>query len=203
MATVEIQTAARKVVRENALLRSALNRYGLTDLNIDNYLRGGNIDSPGPMPSTLQAVMGEHKAIAPAPRSDRPEALVETSRKIEIESLSREETDNILQPGTEFDRDTLSSQKTTQPNTLSNTKSLGTDKQRLSSVMEVASDNSSEPGTDDTQNMYNTTACEAAAKIIANMRGHNSSMEILTDLGCSGDTNCVVKNTTIFGVMDR
>lgn len=187
-----------------------LNRYGVTDIDIDNYLKGCNKDSPEPMSSSLQAAMEQLKASGPALRSCRPKALVEASRKIEIESPSHGGMCNDLQvaePRIESDRDKLSPlYYTGRCSDLSDTQNINTDKQRLSSVTEVATDDSSDSapgGGDDMKNIDDTTACEAAAEIIANMRGHNSATEILADLGCSGDIDCVVKNTTVFQVMDQ
>jgi len=48
----------------------------------------------------------------------------------------------------------------------------------------------------------NTTPCEAAANIIANMRGHNNTEAARAELGCVPGSSCVVENMAIFRALD-
>jgi hypothetical protein len=47
------------------------------------------------------------------------------------------------------------------------------------------------------------TSCEAAANIIAGMRGHGNIEQARAELGCGEDRECSVKNIVLFQVMDR
>ena len=51
--------------------------------------------------------------------------------------------------------------------------------------------------------MDDESTCEAAASIIASMRGHGDTEKVLAELGCSSNQSCAVKNTTIFELLDR
>ena len=46
------------------------------------------------------------------------------------------------------------------------------------------------------------TPCEEAAQIIASMRGHEDADAVWSELGCSSETRCTVKNMTIFQLGD-
>ncbi|KAM5505311.1 hypothetical protein McanMca71_003157 [Microsporum canis] len=48
---IEVQAAARKVARQNAMLRSLLNSFGMTDAKIDEYLScAAENSNPAPVP---------------------------------------------------------------------------------------------------------------------------------------------------------
>jgi hypothetical protein len=46
------------------------------------------------------------------------------------------------------------------------------------------------------------TPCEEAAQIIASMRGHEDAEAVWSELGCSSEARCTVKNMTIFQLGD-
>ena len=48
-----------------------------------------------------------------------------------------------------------------------------------------------------------TTSCETAAMIIANLRGYDDAEEARAELGCTSDMDCNVKNLAVFSAMDR
>lgn len=47
------------------------------------------------------------------------------------------------------------------------------------------------------------TSCDAAAEILAELHSHRDTVEARRALGCTGTSNCSVKNTTIFQLMDE
>ena len=51
--------------------------------------------------------------------------------------------------------------------------------------------------------MDDESTCEAAANIIASMRGHGDTEKVLAELGCTSNQSCAVKNITIFELIDR
>ncbi|KAI1384889.1 uncharacterized protein F4822DRAFT_376457 [Hypoxylon trugodes] len=46
------------------------------------------------------------------------------------------------------------------------------------------------------------TPCIVAADIITQLHGHKNAAEVLVALGCPGSSNCIVKNTRLFQLMD-
>ena len=46
------------------------------------------------------------------------------------------------------------------------------------------------------------STCEAAASIIASMRGHGDTETVMAELGCSSNRTCTVNNMTIFELLD-
>jgi len=50
---------------------------------------------------------------------------------------------------------------------------------------------------------YLGTPCKVAASIIAEVQGHRDAAQALVDLGCSGVTDCLVNNNTIFQLIDK
>lgn len=50
--------------------------------------------------------------------------------------------------------------------------------------------------------MDDESTCEAAASIIASMRGHGDTETVMAELGCSSHRSCTVKNMTIFELLD-
>ncbi|DAA76738.1 TPA_exp: Uncharacterized protein A8136_6967 [Trichophyton benhamiae CBS 112371] len=61
--TIEVQTAARKVARQNVMLRSLLNSFGVTDAKIDEYLAYAEEHNSSPSSAPEKRVL----AAAPAP----------------------------------------------------------------------------------------------------------------------------------------
>lgn len=51
--------------------------------------------------------------------------------------------------------------------------------------------------------MDDESTCQAAANIIASMRGHSDTEKVLAELGCTSEKSCAVKNITIFELIDR
>jgi hypothetical protein len=47
------------------------------------------------------------------------------------------------------------------------------------------------------------TSCEDAARIIASMRGQDDPERVWPELGCSTTRSCMVKNMTIFQMVDE
>jgi hypothetical protein len=46
-------------------------------------------------------------------------------------------------------------------------------------------------------------SCEAAAHILAELQGHRDPEQARDDLGCTGTSDCLVRNTELFRLMDR
>lgn len=47
------------------------------------------------------------------------------------------------------------------------------------------------------------TSCETAAGILAGLRGHDDSAQVRAAMGCVGTSECLVRNTRLFQLMDE
>jgi hypothetical protein len=47
------------------------------------------------------------------------------------------------------------------------------------------------------------TSCDEAARIIARLRGHDTTDEVWNELGCGTKQNCRVRNLAVFELIDR
>ncbi|KAI0593446.1 hypothetical protein F4775DRAFT_497868 [Biscogniauxia sp. FL1348] len=48
-----------------------------------------------------------------------------------------------------------------------------------------------------------STSCDAAASILANLKGHDDTLQAREVLGCGSQRNCHIKNTHLFQLMDE
>ncbi|KAK2865118.1 hypothetical protein FQN49_003896 [Arthroderma sp. PD_2] len=178
--TIEVQAAARKVAKQNAMLRSLLNSLGVSDIKIDDYLLHAEGNSSASVPEKRPAVIPHtttqtHADIAApidCPRSQEPQKSwlpdADTAHNPVRQACSGDsvgQADPKLEDGES-------------PNRVS----LG----RSSTAWED-----------------NMTPCEEAARIIAGMRGNCDEEVVRAELGCSADMSCMVGNMNIFQALDR
>ncbi|KAI1630886.1 hypothetical protein F4809DRAFT_227109 [Biscogniauxia mediterranea] len=48
-----------------------------------------------------------------------------------------------------------------------------------------------------------STSCDAAASILANLKGHDDTLQAREVLGCGSQKNCHIRNTRLFQLMDE
>jgi hypothetical protein len=48
-----------------------------------------------------------------------------------------------------------------------------------------------------------SASCENAAEIIASLRDHPDILDVRSELGCDSDSRCMVKNMSIFEILDK
>ncbi|PGH11143.1 hypothetical protein AJ80_07245 [Polytolypa hystricis UAMH7299] len=198
-ATIEVQSAARRVVEENAQLRSLLRLRGVTDVEVDGYLQnehsrgyaisnGSSVSTPGvdtyheprvagkPTKPMLQAMKLSEDVTREQPAAkmrDEPRQLTEVfsaNGQLHPEPTWSDRPDNYPQSIPEFAAETY------RPAPRGN----------VSRGLE----------SDD------ATSCNEAASIIASMRGHNDAQAVRAELGCAPDIDCKVKNMVIFHALD-
>ncbi|KAK9473867.1 uncharacterized protein V1510DRAFT_414120 [Dipodascopsis tothii] len=71
--------------------------------------------------------------------------------------------------------------------------------EQSSSPITTAASRTSTPSGDDGQ----YTSCIAAARIVAGMRNNFSIRDIQAEFGCEPESECMVKNTSIFDALDK
>ncbi|KAF2438290.1 hypothetical protein P171DRAFT_336228, partial [Karstenula rhodostoma CBS 690.94] len=136
-ATLEMQRAARKVAQDNMRLRALLVRHGVSNEQIEYFLRSPEESStPDADPLSFQ----------------RPSV-------------------DVQHHASEKDRDASSCPAQSSYQT-----------QNCSGL---------------------NISCEAAAAVIAGMRGDGDRDSIWASLGCRGQETCTVKNSTVFQIMDE
>jgi len=205
-ATIEVQTAARKVSEQNTLLRSLLRLHGVSDVEVEGYLRR---DSSGVVPFALEARDPSYNAATM--QSDRAFLRDSTdSHKHPAPGLPPR-IENLKEPYQEIERDRVAPIKDGGPLDRAYLEPPWPD------FRYSGSHNPHDPrpkptsGPRDSQTRAqcshagkdNTKPCEEAAGIIANMRGHNNTEAARAELGCVSGSSCVVKNITIFQALDR
>lgn len=224
-ATTEVQTAARKVARENALLRALLVANGVSNQEIDDYLSGKSYNPDIIHPPTKAPISGSEaatrSAIPSAPQepwirgpcspgnkccsqkgnkspepiklNDKANQLLPQVAKIE----PRKST--CCTPGNKICvpvDPTLGQLALPQP-----VQNIGKASEPCASGginRALIAENPTPPNL-----MDDESTCEAAANIIASMRGHGDTEKVLAELGCTSNQSCAVKNITIFELIDR
>ncbi|KAJ9150107.1 hypothetical protein NKR19_g5415 [Coniochaeta hoffmannii] len=191
-ATIEMQQAAGQVARENARLRDLLLRLGVSDGEVEEFLRRGDPNSvenplienglaegagaPGSAPGVSSAteLLGAEQLGTPACSYDLQAASG-------FPSCSEEENSYFLQPSRAPPGD--------------RTATLWPDSTEDAQPHHANLDVSHESGLE--------TSCEVAAAILADMHGHGDASRARVVLGCTDQSDCTVKNTTVFDLLDK
>jgi hypothetical protein len=196
-ATEEVQAAGRKVAAENTLLRSLLRLHGVTETQVNQYL-----ESQGPLPRSIPPP----NYSAPSPKSENslqiPQSPPPTTyhRSPAVQSYKDlTNTSHELRP----DRftSTLADINDTNVNVLDNSE-LGAG--RASIVTPGAAEPESGSRQSDLhQGRGLLTSCVTAERIIKSMQAHSESRDVRSELGCDTEGDCMVKNMSIFDVLDK
>ncbi|KAL8716848.1 MAG: hypothetical protein Q9225_005851 [Loekoesia sp. 1 TL-2023] len=206
-AGVELQTAARKVARENYLLRTLLGHHGVTSTEIETYLRGTDDDpravsSASPSQAGTTSTLHQHLLSGTAghfPALER-KALVEAQlehRHRPTPTVAASDSSNTPPPPAMLNPIPQSSRcKVSHPSTFSQSPLPSSSFERGGKY--DGSGRKAQVG-----KMDDATSCETAAWIIASLRGHDNAEEVRAELGCSSNEDCTVENMKIFNAMDR
>ena len=196
-ATLEIQVAGRKVAEENKLLRALLRSRGVTEAEVEEYLRDNNAGqnsvsgSPNVPPADNRARPQQSGRSCCAGQTCssggmKPEAVVQS--KAPAHTLgSKEQAPSIS---------TVAG-----PGHLSNNSSLSSGSCRT--LVPVQAGAAAHQASSEGNRSGHATPCEAAARIIASMRHDSDMQDMRTELGCSSDASCMVDNLVIFRALDR
>lgn len=227
-ATAEVQAAARKVSEENICLRSLLGICGVDNGRIEDFLRTGHVTSianhwtPGTQfqvvddvsPPKQGNVSGQNSfETAPRPQSvlhmgdctkDEKHAMPISAREVApITSIP-----SSFIPNNTCDQPTQQVLAAMSHSRAPDTSDTNTDaaKPCLPSASCETNAQCPTPNSEDQVPPFSTgdeISCLAAAEIIAGMRGHHNPEEVWSELGCSSSKRCMVKNMTIFDIMDQ
>ena len=207
-ASIELQAAAQKVARENTQLRMLLRRHGVTSTEIEANVPGMTGDTRGTS-STLRPLTATtltlHDLLFPEAAKDVPaeerKALVWTPSEPRCHpALSAANPGNsnvpilpaISEPTTQSPSCQSSPFSVFSPSTLQRPPPEA----GAQDVEKDGSDRQAPAGSD-------TTSCVTAAWIIANLRGHDNTEDVLAELECPSNVDCTVKNVAVFHAMDR
>jgi hypothetical protein len=213
---VEIQAAARKVAYENTLLRSLLNGHGVTNIDIEEHI---HTEGKRVVPTLLPARTSDAPVI-PQAEMLRQSVLhnsmdgVDTStfQSIPKEMLERLEKGRILDDGrlAGLSEPVQTSRTPSTPYQSLKPESCQTANSHLAPIPSeartsvVSTCRCELPGLSrQPQAVDDVTTCEAAANIIASMRGHGDQEAAREELGCCLDEHCMVENVKIFQLIDR
>ena len=194
VATQEIQQAGRKVAKENALLRSLLVLRGVTADEIETFLKSHAEFPARQMPCSASAIS---RPLAPqvAPSIDsgvsRPVPPARSNTY-----LTREYIDDgslsFIDPPVKVHADNSGQDwATEQPSTIR----VSADMPESVSTLHQFNGEHREKG--------NFTSCESAARIIASLRGNSDTHDLRSELGCGTEANCMVKNLSLFEMLDK
>ncbi|KAJ5389378.1 uncharacterized protein N7496_000446 [Penicillium cataractarum] len=192
-ASQEVQQAGRKVAKENALLRSLLVLRGVTQDEIEVFLKSHEEYTPGGMTRSASAIS------YPVTPQIRPSMVLGVSQGTPCESPNtlpwREVIDKRIVPayGRSVEFQTYANQQeltTGRPPTI-----LPVDIPDTASTLQQFNGDHREKG--------HFTSCESAARIIADLRGYSDTHELRSELGCGAEADCMVKNLNLFEMFDK
>ncbi|KAK1774695.1 hypothetical protein QBC45DRAFT_424143 [Copromyces sp. CBS 386.78] len=194
-ATIEMQQAARQVSHENERLRALLFQKGVSNAEVEEFLGRGD---PGPIDAQLvqNCLVTRASTASSTPRVSSVTALLNVeqpkkpARNCNLESLCenpprrKEENSRLFEPiGTPHEDDTPSFLGDWPRSSETSPSHLPDPDVRYESGME--------------------TSCDVAAAILANMHGHADTSRVRVILGCTGPSDCIVKNTRVFDLLDE
>jgi hypothetical protein len=204
-ATQEMQRAARKVAQDNVRLRSLLALHGVSSEQVESFLRDS--DAPGlsfsqPAESSChsdsQYLGNEQPTLDSRPVPDTAEN--HSAQTPDSSQLSA----TIVQPGTPS------------PETLAECDDAPSHREGHAGnfsrpVLESSECPSSlecfcapPPASEYRPSSSGLNiSCEAAATVIAEMRGYGDRESIRASLGCRGQETCTVKNSMVMQIMDE
>lgn len=211
-ATAEVQAAARKVAEENYLLHSLLAKHGISTEEIKEHLQGNRPASLslGSNAAEMVTRVGQpqihnnSQSRQPFAQTGQapPRPAAPTTRQMDSDlgllsptSTGESLADNTILyvVGNSLPDQTQASKMGSEP--LHSAPSFEVP-QGLSKRCHACEQEAPSKGADE-------TSCEDAARIIASMRGQDDPERVWPELGCSTTKSCMVKNMTIFQMVDE
>jgi hypothetical protein len=212
-ATAEVQAAARKVAEENYLLHSLLAKHGISTEEIKEHLQGNrpaslHLDSNAVEMATRTGQPQNHNGS----QSRQPFAQAGQAPPRPAAPTTRQIDGGLGLPSPPSTGKSLGDNTIPILNVVNNPRPdqtplspMGSEPLHSASSFEVPKElpkgchaceqEAASKGADE-------TACEDAARIIASMRGQDDPEQVWPELGCSTTKSCMVKNMTIFQMVD-
>src|SRR2546423_2210229 len=211
-ATAEVQAAARKVAEENYWLHTLLAKHGVSSAEIKEHLENSKAVSRSlnlhaaeasarrVQPQDLFDYQSQQLPVQVARSSLNPSAPTTLSGGNDLGLPSPTSVGGPQEPqGTFFTVN--SAQDDSSPLIHAGTETLDSSSsfegpQEVTTSCCDHGQQATIPGPDE-------TSCEEAARIIASMRGQRDPKEVWPELGCCATKRCMVKNITIFQMVDE
>ncbi|KAJ5253788.1 hypothetical protein N7524_010968 [Penicillium chrysogenum] len=197
-ATQEVQKAGRKVAAENVSLRSLLLIHGVNEIQIEEYLESqrqtaSSIRSQCPPVVSLPSAK-LHLPTAHGQNSvDHHHSLATPSLEVNNSSHPLKTLEMRSSPSKSdsmISIDTSSIQES----------SAGRAVELVSVIGGTVPESEHFGGVQDRGQF---TSCVTAASLIESIRNHSDFRDVRSDLGCDSEPNCMVKNMSIFDILDR
>ena len=205
-ATLDMQAAARRVAWENAQLRDLLVDNGISPMEIENFLRarecgrGHVASSPASKPSP------QSNAGAQAQQVNESTAMRSGTSITENQMIVNDDSVEALRSSSQAGYPTqgvgIDNGKNERGYDLT---ALSADAQHQAIPLTGSNDRSTSPCASALSAQHDSQlqmSCEAAASIISGMRGTDDRELALSQLGCTDNTSCSVKNITVLQIME-
>jgi len=225
-ATLEMQRAARKVAQDNCRLRRLLALHGVSQEEVDAYLRREEEvgSSQEAHPASLAAhdrgwteteSSSEAPGMAKSRNNTHPSQHACTSRHWEINDVDSDNLATTTTPPPPPPPPPPLPLPLPLPTSIPGVAGATLDLQRPKGADDIiytcsdmtpstSQDPSSVPRSDaDAMGAGLEISCQAAAAMIAEMRGDGDEDLVRDSLGCNGRQRCTIKNTTVLQVMDQ
>lgn len=186
----EVQEAGKKVAAENVLLRSLLMLHGVMKEEIKDFLRVQKSSIPSAALSTLA---NSHLMETPNDSPVDSYHLAPTCTYAQLDRGLRE----LNSIKTKYSPPKSAAKGCTD---LSDAASSAEQSAVLDSIVLGNAYQMQQRGGG--QDTGQSMSCDDAARIIANMRHDSDNRDVLSELGCSLKTKCMVKNMYIFDMLD-
>ncbi|CAP79211.1 Pc06g02180 [Penicillium rubens Wisconsin 54-1255] len=196
-ATQEVQKAGRKVAAENVSLRSLLLIHGVTETQIEEYLESQR--------QTASSIRSQFPPVVslPSAKSHLPTAHGQTSVDHHHSLATPLKVNNSSHPLKTLEiRSSPSRSDAMTSIDASNIQESSTERavELVSDIGETVPESEHFGGVQDTGQF---TSCVAAASLIESIRNHSDFRDVRSELGCDSEPNCMVKNMSIFDILDR
>lgn len=198
-ATQDVQKAGRKVAAENISLRSLLMIHGVTEIQIEEYLRSQRQSTSSTLSqcpsvvSLLSANLHLPTAHSQPPVDYHHPLATPSSRELNNSPHPLEPFEIRSSPpisDTKSCMDTLNRQES----------GAGRAVELSSVTAETVPESQHVGGVQDTGQF---TSCVTAASLIESLRNHSDYRDVRSELGCESESNCMVKNMSIFDILDK
>lgn len=196
VASQEIQQAGRKVAKENSLLRLLLLLRGVTQDEIEDFLKSHAEHTP-------RVTLGSASSASAISRPVTPQNRLPID--LGVSKRSGDGRASTLPRGEDIDESrVLSQHQFVEIHEDSNMHGLTTN-QLSTTISANIPENAPtlQRFNESYQEQGTFTSCESAARIIASLRGCSDTHELRSELGCGAEANCMVKNLSLFEMLDN
>lgn len=193
VASQEVQQAGRKVAKENSLLRSLLLLRGVTQEEIEDFFKSHAEYTPRVMLRSASAI---NRPLTP--HHGLPIDLGVSERPWDGKTSNLPKGDDI------DGRRVLSHCRSVEAHADCSMHGLTTNQPSTRIPADIPENTPTlQPFKENHQEQGHFTSCESAARIIAGSRSYSDTNDLRSELGCGAEANCMVKNLTLFEMLDK